>query len=253
VLAPVTSAGPRGFELALETQVGDLHEGAEAMRRGTQGHESATCAGRNDDVRGALISSRLRFDKGLPLGLSLGGSIGRVHTGGSYLVGLALKLALLEDALHGRAPDLALRGTLTSLVGAPALTLFVSTFDVLLSRRFVVAPALTLSPLAGAGVLWTRARTQAVDLTPNLDAAACEAGTSVACGPLPTSDDRAHDVTFAPVSLLRGRGFAGVSLRYRWIALASTATVDLARPRLRTGGATHARQWSVAVAPVVLF
>ena len=253
-LGPVTGAGPRGLELALDTQVGDLDEGADAWRRGTRGDGSATCDGRNQDVRSLLVSNRLRFEKGLPLGLGLGGSIGRVHASGTYLVGLALKLALLEDAWHGRLPDLALRGTLTSLVGEPSLTLFVSTFDLLLSRRFVLAPSLVLSPFAGGGVLWTRAHTRAVDLTPNLDASGCAAGTFAGCGPLPTGADRAHDVSFGRVSLLRGRAFAGLSLRHRWLALAASATIDLARPRLGVGTSpSHARQWTVALAPVLLF
>ena len=253
-LGPVIGAGPRGFELALETQLGGIDAQAGAWRRGTRGDHALTCDGRNEDVRPLRVGNRLRFDKGLPLGLSLGASVGRVHGSGTYLVGLALKLALLEDAWHGRLPDLALRGTLTSLVGEPALTLFVSTFDLLLSRAFVLAPSLTLSPFVGGGVLWTRARTQAVDLTPNVDASGCAAGTFARCGPLPTQADRAHEIAFERASLLRGRGMAGFSLRRRWLALAGSATLDLARPRIGVGTErSHARQWTVALAPVLLF
>ena len=253
-LAPVRAAGPRGFELALETQVTDLDAHSDALRRGTRGSAPVTCDGRNAHVRSALVSHRLRFEKGLPLGLSVGGSLGRVHASGTYLAGLALKVALLEDVPGGWLPDLALRGTLTSLVGEPSLTLFVSTFELLLSRGFVLAPSLTLAPFAGGGVLWTRARTQAVDLTPNVDASGCAAGTFAGCGAQATGADCAHDVRFDRVSLVRGRSFVGFSLRYRAIALAGSATLDFASERLGAGGSTSPRRpWTLALAPTLQF
>ncbi|MET0344434.1 MAG: hypothetical protein ABW252_25700 [Polyangiales bacterium] len=253
-LGPVIGSGPRGFELALETNVTDIDAGARAWRRGTRGRGVRTCAGENDAVRPVLVSNRLRVDKGLPLGATLGASVGRLRATGSYLVGAALKLALLEDALGGNLPDLALRGALTSLVGEPSLTLFVITADALISDRFVVAQQIVLAPFAGAGAVWTRARTEAVDLTPNIDAEACALGSDPRCAGA-SDDDLAHDVQFASLSLLRYRVFGGVSARYRFAALALSASADLLPPGLGElgRGPTTRRQWTLSVAPSLTF
>jgi hypothetical protein len=258
VLAPVTTSGPVGFDIAVETTVTSLDTSSDALARGTRGHGVATCQGRNDDVRATLVTNRLHFTKGLPYGLSVGGAVGRVDAASSYLVGVDVKLALLEEIFRARVPDLALRASLNKLVGARSLELFVAEVDAIVSKRWVVLHRLELSPWLGAGLLWTRAQSGRVDLTPNIDALACRAGLDAVCnaGGLGASDDDLrHDVRFGHVSLLQARTFVGLWLRWRQLALSSSFAVDPVPPRVGERGdkTTVARQWTVSMAPTLTF
>ena len=147
-----------------------------------------------------------------------------------------------------------MRGALSALVGEPSLSLFVLTTDVLISDRFVVAQQLVLSPFAGAGAVWTRAHTRTIDLTPNIDAEACASGRALRCDGA-SDDDLAHDVQFAPLSLVRYRVFGGLSARYRFAALALAASADLMPPGLGAlgRGPRARRQWTLSVAPSLAF
>ncbi|HEX5658939.1 MAG TPA: hypothetical protein VFX59_17215 [Polyangiales bacterium] len=251
-IAPVTTSGPAGFDVALETTFSTLTK-SDAMRRAL-GDGAATC-----DVRGSapssLLGNRLRFSKGLPLGFSLGAQAGLIHDTDLYVVGVDAQLALLEEVW--RLPDLALRAAVTRLVGAQDLTLYAISFDALLSHRFVLFQRAELSPFAGAGARWTHASAR-TDLTPNIDAVDCAAGRDAICnaGGLGASrDDFAHDVRFERVSQLRYRAFAGVRLRVARFALAGAVAFDPVAPRLddRGRGDTLARQWTLSVAPSVTF
>jgi hypothetical protein len=259
VLAPVTTSGPIGFDVGLETTITKLDAQASSLRRGTQGsaQASATCAGRNDSVRERVVGNRLHFEKGLPYGLTVGALVGRMHAAGTYVVGVDLKLALLEQVWR-RTPDVALRAALNKLVGEPDVTLYVAALDAIVSQRFIVRRSVELSPWLGAGVSWTRASTGRVDLTPNIDALACGAGSDAVCnaGGLGASDaDLAHDVRFVRVSQLRLRAFAGLWLRYRQLALSSAVALDPQPPRAgdRGRGDKLARQWTLSISPTLTF
>jgi hypothetical protein len=261
VLAPVITSGPQGLDVSLETTVTSIDAGADFWQRGTRGRGAAavdTCAGRNTKVRPHLVTSRGRFEKGLPFGLSMGATVGLVHRTGTYLVGADLKLALLEEVWHSRVPDLALRAGLTKLVGARDLSLYVTSLDAVVSDNFVVRERVQMSPFAGAGMLWTRADTRRVDLTPNIDALACRAGADAVCnagGLGASSSDLAHDVRFPRVSQLRTRAFVGLWLRWNQLALSSSVTFDALTPHVgeRGRGAPLPRQWTVNAAPSVIF
>jgi hypothetical protein len=261
VLSPVITSGPKGLDVSLDTTVTSIDAGASYWQRATRGRGAAavsTCDGRNTSVRQRLVTNRVRFEKGLPFGISLGAQVGMVQRTGTYLVGADIKLALLEEVLRSRVPDLALRAALTKLVGARDLSLFVTTLDAVLSESFVLRERVQVSPFAGAGMLWTRADTRLVDLTPNIDALSCSAGGDPVCngGGLGASNaDLAHDVRFPRVSQLRYRAFVGLWLRWNQLALSSSMTLDAQTPHVgdRGQGATVARQWTVSAAPTVLF
>ena len=257
---PVIMSGPRGFDLSLETHVAALDDGSATWARGSRGGSSAvpTCDGRNEGVRPVLVSERLRVQKGLPLGFSLGATFGKLFATSLYLVGADVKFALLEEVWGGLVPDLAVRFALSKSVGANDYTLLASALDVVLSKRFVVARTATLAPFAGIGATFTRARTDTIDLTPNIDASACRDGVDPVCnggGIGASAADLAHDVRFSDLTLYRYRGMLGVSVGYRGFALSAAATGDLLAPRLgdRGTGARGMRQWGVHVAPTVSF
>jgi hypothetical protein len=256
-IAPVTTSGPAGFDVALETTLSTIDPNSSALQRGLRGGGRQTCDGRNGDLPSQLVGNRLRFEKGLPLGLSLGALAGLVHRSGLYVVGVDAQLALLEEVWHARLPDLALRTAITRVVAAHGLALYAATFEGVLSRRFVLWQWLELSPFAGAGLRWTRARAR-TDLTPNIDALACSTGADPVCnagGLGASTDDFAHDVRFAHVSQLRYRAFAGVRLRVRSFAFAGALAFDPLEPRAgdRGHGDRLPRQWTLSLAPSVTF
>lgn len=251
-VAPVTTSGPAGFDVALETTLSTLAR-SDALRRGLGGG-AATCDGRSS-VPGQRVGNRLRFEKGLPLGLSLGAMAGVIHDTSLYVVGFDAQWALLEDTWM--LPDLALRAAMTRLVGGEELALQAVSFDALMSHRFVLFQQLELSPFAGAGARWTRASARA-DLTPNIDAVDCAAGRDAVCnagGLGASSDDFAHDIRFGRVSQLRYRAFAGVRLRVSHFAFAGAVAFDPVEPRLgeRGHGDPGPRQWTLSLAPSVSF
>lgn len=255
LLAPVTTRGPLGFDVALDTNVTGLHASAEYWRRGSAGSSGvATCAGRNDDVARALALNRVRFSKGLPLGLTFGASIGKLHVTSLWTLGAELKLGLVEGLTQVWAPALGVRLASSSVIGDAALSLHLLSFDLIASKEWLAGSALKVAPYVGLGLVYGRARAGVVDLTPNVDALACAAGADPVCnagGLGASSADFGHDRSFSPVDLVRQRGVLGAWLRYGLFAFATELTLDLMRPR--ADGAKTPRQWGFNVAPSISF
>jgi hypothetical protein len=256
VLAPVTTRGPLGFDVALETSVVGIDSRAEYWRRGSEGSSGvARCDGRNDDVASALALNRLRFTKGLPLGLSIGASLGKLYVTRLWTLGAELKLAVVEGLTQPWAPAVGVRLASSSVVGDAALALHMLSADVIVSKEWLAAGALKVAPYTGLGLVYGRARSGLVDLTPHIDALACAAGEDAVCnaeGLGASRGDFGHDVAFSPVSLLRQRGFLGVWLRYGLFALSAELMLDLMQPRA-DGVRRTPRQWSTHIAPSLSF
>lgn len=256
---PVITSGPAGVDVALETAIADVDESDSAWERGSRGEgQPISCLGSNDEVRPLLVSERLRVQKGLPLGFSVGASVGKLFSTSLYFVGAELKFSLFEEVWRSRVPDLAIRFALTKSVGVHDYSLLNGALDLLISERFVIARLVSVSPFVGAGGMITRAHTRTIDLTPNIDAVACRDGVDPVCnasGLGASADDLAHDVEFPGLSVWRARGYGGVSVRYRRAALGASASVDLVPPRLGESSSAPqgARQWTVSIAPGVSF
>lgn len=258
LLAPVTTGGPAGFDIGFDTLVTGIDRRADYWQRGTAGKGTATCDGRNSDVSAALVGQRLRFSKGLPMGLSIGANVGVIDGLGLYSLGGELKLALLEGATEPWSPSLAVRIASNALIGESALTLTSNALDVIVSKEFAAAYVLHVVPYLGLGALLNHARSQAYDLTPNIDAVACAAGTDPVCnaqGIGASSADAPHDRAFKKLLLMRYRAVLGLWLRVRAFAFAAEATIDLVRPDRADSDVKRstARQWSLSFAPSVSF
>ena len=259
LLAPVTTRGPSGFDVGFDTAITDIDQGADAWQRGTRGKNvPATCDGRNLDPRSVLTQNRLRFMKGLPLGISLGGNVGFMHGVGAWTVGAELKVAIIEGSLNPWVPSLALRVASNTLVGADSLSLSAFAFDVLVSREFPLAHVMQLQPYVAVGAVLSRAASTRVDLTPNVDANACAAGRDPVCnahGLGASTDDLGHDQAFPKLILMRYRALLGLWLRYRLFAFALESSFDLVRPDRADSDLSGkiARQWSLQFAPSLSF
>jgi hypothetical protein len=255
LLAPVTTRGPLGFDVALETSVTDLDAGAEYWRRGSAGSSGVlTCDGRNEDVASALALNRVRFTKGLPLGLSFGASLGKLHVTSLWTLGAELKLALIEGLTQAWAPALGLRVASSSVIGDAALSLHMLAADLIVSKEWLAGSALKIAPYFALGIVYGRGRAGVVDLTPNVDALACAAGEDPVCnaaGLGASRDDFGHDRSFAPMNLVRQRAVFGAWLRYGLFALATELALDLMQPH--AGELKTPRQWGFNLAPSISF
>jgi hypothetical protein len=258
LLAPVTTGGPSGFDVAFDTIATGIDRRADYWQRATAGSGLGTCDGRNRDVSAALVQNRLRFEKGLPLGLSIGANIGLVNGMGLYTLGGELKLALLEGANEPWSPALAVRMASSALIGDPTLTLSSHALDVLVSKEFAALYVMHIVPYLGLGALLSHARSNSVDLTPNIDAINCAAGTDPICnaqGLGASPADLAHDRAFKKLLLMRYRAVLGLWLRVRAFAFVLEASIDLLRPDRADSDVSRstARQWSLSFAPSVSF
>jgi hypothetical protein len=259
LLAPVTTRGPSGFDIAFATGIANIDQHAETWRRGTRGAGTPeTCDGRNDDVPSVLALNQLRFVKGLPFGISLGANVGVLHGLRLWTFGSELKIAIIEGSLKRWLPSLALRAASNTLIGDGALSLSAFAFDAVASREFVAAHMLQVVPYVALGAVLSRASSSPVDLTPNIDANACAAGEDPTCnaqGLGASNDDFAHQRAFPKLLLMRYRALLGLWLRYRLFALAVEASFDLVRPDHADHDVPEntPRQWGVQFAPSLSF
>jgi len=261
VLAPVTTSGPRGFEVQLQTNVSAIDSNAYYWEKGTRGHGNAaraTCDGENRFVTPALTSNRLSVDKGLPFGFTIGAEAGRLWNTSLFTLGGHFKWALFEGYRTFPLPDFAVRAAANTLVGDSQLTMLAATADAILSKNIVVGRVMQIAPYLGGGVGLVYASSQLVDLTPNIDATRCAAGEDPICKNLSAESrkgDIGHDQAFEELTLLRTRGFLGAQLRYSIFALSGEFAFDLIAPDAadKDAGRGLPRQWSVNLAPSLSF
>lgn len=261
ILAPVTTGGPAGFDVSLETNVTKINNRASYWERGSQGsgpNAFDTCDGRNDNVNPALTSNRLHFSKGLPFGFTLGATVGRLYNTSLWLVGFDLKIALIEGMRRWAIPDVAVRAAVNTTIGQAPYTLTAMAVDVIASKNLVVGKAMTLSPYLGGGMVLSFATSDLVDLTPNIDARNCAAGGDPVCnaqGLGASADDVGHDRPFKDLTLKRYRAFVGLAMRYKLFSLAGEFMFDLLAPDSadKSAGRNTPRQWTVNLAPGLTF
>ncbi len=242
------SLGSRGFYLGVSSTGTPISATQRYWATGTVG-----------DVRGAdwnatpdalLVWNRLELRKGLPFGLELGSSIGQGIDTSMWVFGGELKWALLEG-FHsgaGQLPDLAVRGTMQTTLGSRQLSLQTNTVDVTLSKPFVVGEHYRVTPFAALALLFVRASTGRIDLTPDVNAFACKPaaasgahnGASTTTGSVPqctsgdatTQADVQNYATFEPVSQTRTRMFLGVEGAEHWFTMSLAFAFDLTTPTL---------------------
>lgn len=261
VLAPVTTTGPRGFDVQLQTNVTGIDSKAYYWEKGTRGHGSAakdTCDGENRFVTPVLASNRLSVDKGLPLGFTIGAEGGRIWNTSLWTLGGHLKWALFEGYRKFPFPDIALRAAANTLVGDAQLTMVAMSADLILSKNIVAGRVMQVAPYLGGGLGLVYASSQLVDLTPNIDATRCAAGEDPVCKALNAEQrkgDIGHDQAFKELTLTRTRGFLGLQLRYKLFALAGEFAFDVLTPHSvdPSAGAGLPRQWTVNLAPSLSF
>jgi len=234
------SLGVRGFSLRLTSSVTPI-----SGRHWVLGSAGSNAASEsfNPSPAGSLVWNRIEVHKGLPFGLEVGGSLGHGLDTSLWTFSGELRVALFEGFRSGLGalPDVAVRGAYQGMVGSREMSLQTIAFDVTLSKPYLVAGRHQLTPLIAMQALFANAKTQPIDLTPDVSAfddcapqltaggtRAIEPGRS--CSSTGNSRDLDNTVRFANVHQTRIRLFFGLEERYGPFAGAVTFGFDLVVP-----------------------
>ena len=243
------SLGLRGFSIELSmsfTPISGRH-----WILGSAGPDAATHAF-NPSPDGMLTWNRLEVRKGLPFGLEVGGVVGHGLDTSLWLLAGEVRAALFEGYRSGLGalPDVAVRAVFQALVGSPQLSLHTWSFDVTLSKPYVVAGRHRLTPLLALQALMVNAETLPIDLTPDesaWDSCGQPAPTAppssddpdeppvlpagAACAPPMAAQDLQNTQRFADVHQTRIRVFLGIEERYGSFSSGLSLGLDLIVPQ----------------------
>lgn len=161
ILTPADTLGYRGFQLDFSTSFTQISNNADFWQRGVASVSSSYLT---------TITVMARKGLWLPLpGFEIGAGATKLIDSSMYaLVGYA-KLALHEGFHDWPIPSLALRASVSHLLGASEVDLTTLALDAEVSKSFGVGGTFTLDPYVGAGSLLTWVRGQVIDTTPNVD------------------------------------------------------------------------------------
>jgi len=251
VLSPARTVGYGGFELAVEGWVTGISGNSNHWRLGTEGDADAggdSCVDEDDPSRAVstgigcnrfapstLFWSRIMARKAFPFGFQLG-------TGFSYLLntnlfawGLEIHWALFEGfrtGFGGFFPDIAVRGSVNTVVGDPEFNMTIPAIEVIISKPIVMGSTARLTPFAAWQIAFIFADSELVDLTPGIDAFS-------ECMPDPNSPgtvctgsgfDYENNETFDKLRMTRQRLHLGLQLHYQVIMLTGAFAFDLIEP-----------------------
>jgi hypothetical protein len=232
--------GARGFYLGLSSTFTPIRSNQAYWALGTRGRDPS--AARNSAVDSVLNWNRLEVRKGLPFGFEIGSALGFGTDTALWVLSAELRVSLFEG-FHsglGALPDVALRAATQTLLGSSELGINTQTFDVTISKPFVIAHVHRLTPLLALQALIVSAHSGRVDLTPGKNAfTTCMPETpstpaAINCAAATGAAELADNVTFRSVHQTRLRLFVGAEERYRVWSIAASFGLDLVVPGLRT-------------------
>ena len=263
LLAPASTVGYNRVYVAYEHGITNInsttarpdllywHRGTEGVPGSTRGDGTERTRTRVADV---LFVSRLHMRHGLPYGFELGVQGSYLHDSGLVAMGADIKWALKEGFRRGIGyfPDIAVRGSVNTLVGNQQLYLTIVGVDALLSKPITVTGSLTLTPYIGAQGLLVLGDSQVIDGTPTRSGYqectrrrtvyAADGSSSLVCDAaaanvpaMGVENDSVNDLVFTPVRLLRMRGMGGLRIKYGLFTFTAEFIMDLTAPSWMTG------------------
>lgn len=268
--APAMTLGVAGLYVGYEVSITNLQRTGEHWRRGTEGtlvsNVNSDTSSRRDNGDAAAFVSRIHVRKGLPFGFELGTQVSHLHSSGMWAIGLDLRWSLFEGFHRGLGwlPDLAVRGSVNTLAGQSQMALTVVGIDAVLSKRFAIGGQVRLSPYVGGQGLLIFGDSGVIDLTPSRSAQSecprpqtrfipdartgadrspsglvgqvfCNGGGTLPSATLPGDlNDTRNSAVFAPMRILRTRGFLGLQMQWEILMVTAEFSVDLGDPSFTT-------------------
>jgi hypothetical protein len=243
---PADTLGFAGFQFSAEFGMTKISN-TQPFWNGVAGVDPANPSATRPDAYLSTVGGFVRKGLWLPLpGFEVGA--GAVNVVGSQMVAVQgyAKLALQEGFHEWVLPSVAVRGSISQLLGTDQVDLTVMGIDVLISKAFSVGGTARIEPFGGYNLLFIDARSGVIDATPGCDAFQLEHSTtppSPYCSQqAPSADDYNANFTFPRQDLItRQRVFAGFKLKLG--VLFVVAEYDLipsghSRDEMQVAGAT---------------
>lgn len=230
LLTPADTLGISGFQVSAEVGTTQISSGEAYWNAARSVSAENPRIGRPG---GWVTTAGAYVRKGLWLpvpSFEIGG--GAVNLLGSNMWALQgyLKIAL-QEGFHGwPVPSLAVRGSLSHLVGSDQVDLDVYGVDASISKAFSLAGTARIEPFGGWNLLLIKARSRTIDATPRCDAYRAneaDAGTTLQgsgcyAAQSHTLNDLQANFRFPDQDLiLRSRFFAGFKIRLAMLFLAA--------------------------------
>ena len=135
--APAETLGEAGFAINLMTSLSFIDNEADYWVKGVESRNPAS----------SLFTGHLQIRKGLPFSFELGTDLAYLFASEMFNVGGQLKWALNEGFYY--FPDVAVRGTVHTLLGSQDLNLITAGWDISISKAFNIANVTSLTPYLG--------------------------------------------------------------------------------------------------------
>src|SRR5699024_646913 len=126
-----------GFAVKLMTSFTMIPNEEEYWKTGVEGRSPAP----------ALMTSHLQVSKGLPFSFEVIGNLSYLFASEMFSMGADLRWALNEG--FDWFPDVAVRGSVNTVVGAPELNMINAGWDLSVSKSFGLQGVVAMTPYAG--------------------------------------------------------------------------------------------------------
>lgn len=153
LIAPSETLGQAGFAMKFMGSVSNIPDGADYWQRGLEGVPAS-----------ALYMNHVQVRKGLPFSLEVVGNLGHLAGSQMFAMGADVRFAVQEGYQY--FPDVAARGSVNTVTGAPELNMVNAAWDLSMSKSFGLAGVTRLTPYAGYQQLWTVSSTRVLNALP---------------------------------------------------------------------------------------
>lgn len=151
---PAETLGEAGFALAIMGSVSTIDPNADYWQQAIS----------DGDAPGAFFTGHVQVRKGLPFSFELAGNMSYLGNSEMFAVGSDIKWALHEGFFF--MPDVAVRGSINTVLGAEYLNLFNVGWDVSVSKDFGLGGVLSIAPFAGYQNLYTFGSSRLINAYP---------------------------------------------------------------------------------------
>lgn len=153
LIAPSETLGQAGFAVLMMTTFSTIPN-----------HESHWQTGMEGSPASVLFTSHLQVRKGLPFSFEVAGNLAHLYGSEMFTMGADLRWALNEGFAY--FPDVAARGSVNTVVGAPELNMVNAAWDLSMSKSFGIGGVMSLTPYLGYQQLYTIASSRVLNAYP---------------------------------------------------------------------------------------
>lgn len=162
---PAETLGQAGFAISMMGSLSFIDEQSEYWRTGLE----------DGDPPPAMFTGHLQIRKGLPFSFEVAGDMAYLSNSEMFAMGAHVKWALHEGFYY--FPDVAVRGTVNTILGSEYLNLLTAGWDVSISKDFGLGSVISVAPFAGYQNLYVVSSSRLINAFPQ-DPSPPQTGTS---------------------------------------------------------------------------